>query len=385
MFHKFKQTFRLIKNRFSFGNYAYHYWFLPIQKNKIVVTAHEGRGYSDSPKYIIDELLDQNFDIVWLIQEGQETSLPAGIRPVRYGTKQALKELSTAKIWLDNCRKKYSPPKRKGQIYIQTWHSPLRLKKIEKDAEQQLPLAYLDRAKRDAKKCDYMLAGATFSRELYENAFWFQGEVLTTGTPRCDLFWKDTTAIRQRVADFFQVGVTTKFLLYAPTFRKEASLSVYLQEFTDLKRALQTRFGSDWKIFVRLHPNIASLAKELVYDSNVLPATDYPDMQELIATSDMLITDYSSCMFDMAIAGKKTILYTPDLTTYLRTERSLYFDIEELPFPIAMTVESLVQEIHQFDEAVYQQNMQKFYEQTGLFEKGTAAIAVATKIKALCR
>lgn len=385
MFLKLKQALRLVKNRFNDGNYAYHYWFLPIQKNKIVVTAHEGRGYSDSPKYIVDELLQQHFDIVWLIQEGQESSLPEGIRPVRYGTRQALKELATAKIWLDNCRKKYSPPKRKGQIYIQTWHSPLRLKKIEKDAEQQLPLAYLDRAKRDAKKCDYMLAGSTFSRELYEKAFWFQGEVLTTGTPRCDLFWKDTRAVRQRVADFFQTDVTTKFLLYAPTFRKEASLSVYLQEFADLKRALQTRFGSEWKILVRLHPNIAILAKELVYDTDVLPATDYPDMQELIAAADMLITDFSSCMFDMAIAGKKTILYTPDLETYLRTERSLYFDLEELPFPIAMTPETLVQQIYQFDEAMYEKNMQQFHEQTGLFENGKAAATVAKKIKALCQ
>ncbi|WP_137657375.1 CDP-glycerol glycerophosphotransferase family protein [Listeria newyorkensis] len=385
MFRKCKQIVRLIKNRLKYGNYAYHYCFLPIEKKKIVVTAHEGRGYSDSPKYIVDELLHQGFDIVWLIQDGKKDSLPVGVRPVKYGTKQALKELATAKIWLDNCRKKYSPPKRKGQIYIQTWHSPLRLKKIEKDAEKQLPVAYLDRAKRDAKKCDYMLAGSTFSRAIYENAFWFQGEVWMTGTPRCDLFWQDVEVTKKRVADFFQVDMATKFVLYAPTFRKDASVAVYLQEFADLKEALQTRFGSDWKVLVRLHPNIANLAKDLAYDADVLPATDYPDMQELIAATDLLITDYSSCMFDTAIAGKKTILYTPDLEKYLQKERALYFEIAELPFPIAKTPKDLVNQVQTFDELAYGQGIQRFQEQLGFAENGTAAATTAKKIKALCQ
>lgn len=385
MFSKLKHVLRLLKMRWTYGNYAYYYWFLPLQANKIVVSVHYGRGYSDSPKYIVAELLQHGFDIVWLVREDQESSLPAGVRAVRYGSKQALRELATAKIWLDNCRQKYSPPKRRKQMYIQTWHSPLRLKKIEKDAENQLPIAYLDRAKRDAKKCDYMLAGSDFSRAMYQASFWFDGEVLPVGTPRCDLLLNKNPALHQSVADFFQVASTTKFALYAPTFRQEASLSVYLQEFSEVKRALQDKFGGDWKILIRLHPNVAKLADDMVYGEDIFNATSYPDMQELLATTELLITDYSSSMFDMALACKKVILYTPDLTSYLAKERTFYFDFKELPFSISKTKEELLKQVAQFNERVYQQKVVLFNTQIGSYEQGNAAVAVAEKIQALCQ
>ncbi|MBC1558798.1 glycerophosphotransferase [Listeria booriae] len=384
MFLKLKQAFRLFQQRFRFGNFAYYYWFFPIQPKKIVVTAHYGRGYGDSPKYIVEALLHQGFDIVWLIQKGQESSLPAGVRPVIYGSRQALRELATAKVWLDNCRQKYSPPKRKKQRYIQTWHSPLRLKKIEKDAENQLPAAYLDRAKRDAKKCDYMLAGSAFSQQMYKKAFWFQGEVLLTGTPRCDVFFQANTVIKQRVTTHFGIPSTTNIALYAPTFRKNETASAYLHTFTGLKQALQTKFSGDWKILIRLHPNVAHLASEFLTDDDVLQATDYPDMQELLVATDLLLTDYSSSMFDMAIAGKKVILYTPDIQEYLATERDLYFDIQALPFPLAKTPSELMQQVHQFDENNYSQRLAAFHASIQQCETGHAASAIATKIKAIC-
>ncbi|AQY52569.1 hypothetical protein UE46_12805 [Listeria weihenstephanensis] len=369
----------------QFGNFTYQYWFLPIQKNKIVVSAHYGRGYGDSPKYMVDALMNQGLDIVWLVQKGQETSLPEGVRPVSYGTKQALRELATAQVWIDNCRQKYSPPKRKSQRYIQTWHSPLRLKKIEKDAVNYLPQAYIDRAKRDAKKCDYMLAGSAFSQELYRNSFWFQGDVWLTGTPRCDVFFQDSTIIKRRVTTDLDIPFATKLALYAPTFRKNMEASVYLQEFTHVKLALQAKFGGCWKVLIRLHPNVAHLATEFSTDNDVLQATDYPDMQELLVASDLLITDYSSSMFDMGIARKKVMLYTPDLAEYLATEREFYFDIKELPFPLAKKPTELINQVLHFDEITYQQLLATFNDSIKQCENGEAASAVANKIKAICQ
>ncbi|MBC1605508.1 glycerophosphotransferase [Listeria rocourtiae] len=375
------QTVRLIKKRLEFGNFAYHYWLQPIERNKIVVSTHYGRGYSDSPKSIIAELLHQDFDIVWLVQAGQEKTLPAGVRPVRYGSKQAIRELATAKIWIDNCRQKYSPPKRSRQIYIQTWHGSLALKKIEKDAEKQLCAAYLDRAKRDAKKCDYMIAGSEFCQQMYAESFWFSGEILAAGTPRCDVLLKKDASLLRYVAQRFQTSTTTKFALYAPTFRNGVDGTIYLQDFSKLHHTLQKRFGGEWKILVRLHPNAAALAKDMEYGENILNATDYPDMQELLAASEWLITDYSSSMFDMAIAGKKVVLYTPDLETYLERERAMYFNLEELPFQVTQNEEDLVAQIDQFDEAAYLKKIATFQQQIGSYETGNASAIVANKVK----
>ena len=91
---------------------------MPIKKNKIVVTSYYGRGFSDSPKAIVEALLDsgKELDIVWLTKE--PTEVPEGVRCVEYDSAARMTELSTAKIWIDNCRKgaKY---KKDGQIYIE--------------------------------------------------------------------------------------------------------------------------------------------------------------------------------------------------------------------------------------------------------------------------
>ncbi|MBC1797023.1 glycerophosphotransferase [Listeria booriae] len=381
MFPKLKQALRLLKEQIQFGNFAYQYHFLPIQKNKVVVSSYYGRGYSDNPKAIVAELLDQGLDIVWLVQNGEEKTLPAGVRHVPYGSKQALRELATAKIWLDNCRQKFSPPKRRSQIYIQTWHGPYALKKVEKDAEEQLPISYVKRAKKNARKCDYMLSGSAFCDAMYTDTFWFQGEVLPIGTPRCDVFFQDNAAIHQRVTQFFQTEATARFVTYAPTFRTDGDATVYLQDFTEVQQALQHKYGGTWKVLLRLHPNVAELAKDIDYGENVLNATAYPDMQELLAASDLLITDYSSSMFDMMIAEKKVMLYAPDLASYLKNERALYFDLKNLPFPLSETQTDLVSQITQFDETNYKQQLHHFQQQFGQHETGTASARIANQIK----
>lgn len=100
-------------------------------------------------------------------------------------------------------------------------------------------------------------------------------------------------------------------------------------------------------------------------------------MQELIVAADILITDYSSCMFDMMLANKKCVLYAPDLAEYLERERGLYFDIQKLPFPIAEDMESLCDEILNFNMEEYQKTLQQFKNIIGSYEKGTAAKQVA--------
>ena len=84
---------------------------LPIDENKIVIDNFNGGSYGCNPKYITEELLkrNKNYDIVWLVRsvrnEVRKGYFPQGIRLVGYGTKQGLKELASAKLWIDNQRK----------------------------------------------------------------------------------------------------------------------------------------------------------------------------------------------------------------------------------------------------------------------------------------
>ena len=123
-------------------------WFacrlLPIKRNKIVVSSYYGRGYGDNPKYIIDRLIARNVNlkIVWLVKNDKELdSLPPNIVPCKINSFSSIFHLSTARVWIDNCRKN-ARVKRRNQTYIQTWHG-FAFKRIEKDAENSLSSQYV--------------------------------------------------------------------------------------------------------------------------------------------------------------------------------------------------------------------------------------------------
>ncbi|WP_338964927.1 CDP-glycerol glycerophosphotransferase family protein [Fusobacterium vincentii] len=98
-----------------------------------------------------------------------------------------------------------------------------------------------------------------------------------------------------------------------------------------------------------------------------IDVTNYPDMQELLCASDVLITDYSSCMGDMALMGKPIFLYTPDLDEYIK-DRGFYWDIYSLPFPIAKTEEEFLENIKNFNSSNYLKGVESYFFKLGTYE-----------------
>ena len=360
------------------------YRLLPIQQNKIICWANSFKQYGCSPKAITEHLLINHpgrFDIVWVFEQGVHIPepFPEGVRVVRYFSLDYLKEVHTAHFVICNMRtgNAYMWDKRRGQRYIQTWHSSIRLKMIEKDAENTLPKSYIENAKKDSSKIDALVSGCDFSTKIFENSFWYDGEILRTGTPRCDIFFSDVTAVKSKVCHALNLNPQSKILLYAPTFRNGNNASVHNLNFEAVKQRLTETIGGDWTVIYRFHPNII---KSYSIDQEGVDATRYPDMQELIAAADVLVSDYSSCMFDMAIAGKPCFLYTPDLNNYKANERGLYFDFNELPFPIAHSNDELLSVIQVFDADKYTSDVSRFLHKVGSYECGKASERIASYI-----
>ena len=133
----------------------------PLQENKIILWANGFKQYGCSPKYITEYILcnyPSKFDLVWVFEPG--TIIPKGldkrVRIVYYFSIEYLKELHTAKFVICNMRTgdAHYWKKRPQQIYIQTWHSSLRLKKIEGDAAKQFTEEYINACKEDSKKIE---------------------------------------------------------------------------------------------------------------------------------------------------------------------------------------------------------------------------------------
>lgn len=348
----------------------------PIQSNKVAFCSYYGRGYSDNPKAVAQALLAAGADLelVWLVKNKEEgKSLPAGIRPVSYTNPISRAwHLATARVWVDNCRKG-ERLKRKGQYYMQTWHG-FALKKIEKDAADALDPAYVRSCMQDSQDCDLMVAGSAFMGKLHRESFWYSGEVALFGTPRNDVFFQDNSDLKARVRRFWSLPAERKLVLYAPTFRADHSTRSYALDARALVTACEKRFGGQWSALLRLHPNVAEQSRGLFpYDSErILDATAYPDMQELLIACDLLITDYSSSMFDAALSKKPCIQFALDMEDY-KKDRGFYFPPDQLPFPMARSNGELCAAIEGFDEAAQGKRWAAFAEENGFCEDGHAA------------
>lgn len=352
--------------------------FFRLQK-KVVITSHNGKNISDSGKYVGEFLAKKGFQIIYLVNNPEQ--FPNENKTlVKQKSFKGLYELATAKIWIDNHRKIFRTPKRKRQYYIQTWHSPLRLKLIEKDAEKFLDKFYIYFAKNDASVTDYMISGCDYSRKIYEKSFWFNGEVLEIGTPRLDIFFKDNKNIKEKVINEFNLSSENKICLYMPTFRKDKGTDVYKFNY---EKFLKNLSGDDWILLVKLHPNMIENSDFITYNEKIIDATHYSDSQELILACDYLLSDYSSVVFDALYANKPCGMYIPDFVDYISNDRPLYFDFNELPFDKFYSKNELENTKEILLNSVYGTNREEFLTKIGNYENGRATEKLAEFVEEL--
>ena len=141
---------------------------------------------------------------------------------------------------------------------------------------------------------------------------------------------------------------------------------------------LSERFGGNWSILFRCHYYIVEDAKNL--SSDYINASDYPDMQELLYAADMLITDYSSSIWDFSFTGRPCLLYATDLNDY-QVSQGFYSDIHTWPFPLAESNQELLDNIQHFSFDTYTKAIQQHHEDLGSYESGTACWEVLKYIR----
>ena len=360
--------------------------FTRVHKGRMMCWAYTFKQYSCNPRYLTEYLLENNpeFEIFWVFKGNVDTSgVDKRIKCIRYKSLQYYLLVNTAEFFITNAR---TDPyriywhKRKGQKYVMLWHGGVALKRIEKDAEAQLSYSYLKKAKIDSKVCDLMVSGCRFQTSLLKEKFWYDGEILEKGIPRNDVFFDKARhpEMRGRICRKYGISPDSRIVLYAPTFRRDKSIEPYRINWSRLVPELRKIYGTEKvSILLRLHPNLIGKAdaSSLVNDESVLDVTRYHDMQELLCVSDLLITDYSSSMFDITMLKKPCMLYATDIEKY---NRGYYFDFAELPFPLARNEEELIGNIRTFDSAAYEEAVESFFEKhIGLCEDGNASKAIA--------
>lgn len=369
----------------------------PVDSHKIVMWTFEGGGgYGCSPKYVAEEILKRNregradYEIVWLVNDVKK-EFPTQIKKVENTLWKRAYHLSTAGTWVSNTRTFYGTKKRKGQRYIQTWHATICIKPIGKYRGDLFPkMAYLVSAY-DSKRIDYVLSGSTWCDHMYREGLLYDGEIVKTGTPRCDVLFNQREEKYRQMRKEYKLLEDARIMLYAPTFRggsQNKNRAVNSEEatvdFERLMKVLEQRFGGNWYIFLRLHPQLAAKMEKLKIrqlSDRLIDVSQRPDMNEIIAGTDAFLTDYSSAIFEANMIGIPGFIYADDLEEYIADRGDLFFDMYKLPFPVALNNDELMENILRFDEEGYQEKTKVFMDDVGIFEDGKASGRVVDLIR----
>jgi CDP-glycerol glycerophosphotransferase len=311
--------------------------------------------FADNPRAIYEGLLargDLDLTHTWLCTAKTQPTFPPGVETVLYGTPEAAALLGSADVVVANDCMSMEWTKKRGAFYLQTWHGTP-LKRIHHDAPVRP--GWLDKPDKDVARWDVLLSPTPASTDLLRHAFRFGGPVCETGYPRNDVLNRpDRDDVRAGVRAELGIPDGKTAVLYAPTWRDDLVFDhVGDRDFEvpiDLA-AFQERLGADHVLLTRLHSMVAGRIS-IPPGAPVIDVSDRAESAELYLAADMLVTDYSSAMFDFAVTGKPMVFYTYDLEHYRDDLRGFYFDLAEVaPGPLVRTSEELVEAIADSDVA----------------------------------
>lgn len=344
---------------------------IPIVPNRIFFATYQ-TAYTCNCKYIAEEIIRRRLDYELFFCVSREVcenraahSVPEEIRLVEQYSEESFRVQASAAFWIDNglnCIWK-RVPKRPGQMYLNSWHGSLGIKRLDGSRHWRAVARYGNR------RIDYFLTDSVFDERVFSESFWPDVRHLKVGHPRNDILFqrKRWEEIRRRVYRLYQIDGGERTLLYAPTFR-EHGITRH-PDFAALADACSERFGGTWRILLRCH--FHDIHRQTGVES-VTDVSGYPDMQELLAAVDAGLTDYSSWIFDFVFTGKPAFLYTADRELY-EDERGFYYPLSETPFAVADDDVQLCENIRRFDGAQYRQRCENFLQERGCYERGDAS------------
>lgn len=361
---------------------SFVFYYLPIKKSRIVFDNFGGKGFGGNPKFIAEALYELNntIQMIWLVDEISQYDFPKFIKPVEIDSIKALYMRATAKIWVDNIRHRHPIKKKTEQIYLQSWHGTMSAKRVERDAENLLDKKYIEEAKYDGMISNAIIADNRLQEQVYLRAFWLSKnvEILRYGFPQNDnirnkkMNFGDISKLKYKLS----IEDSDFIVLYAPTFRDDLSTKGYEINFDQVINVFENVIKKPTKIIIRLHPNCSFQKSKISFSDTILDGTDYPNIQDLAVISDVIISDYSSTLFDFAALNKPAFVCALDFEEY-KLNRGFIPEFEEFPFPVAKSNKELIEIIRKFDFEKYKKDVANFYYKYPFYGDGHASVKTA--------
>lgn len=352
----------------------------PIDENLAVFAAYWYRGYTCNPRAIYEKMreLAPHIRGVWVVHGDATDRIPPGVPYVVEGSIEYYRTVARAKYFVNNVNFPNFLIKRRDQIHLETQHgTPLKTMGVKL---REFPVAarrmsfgkLLERADR----WDFHLSMNRFSTEIWKRDFPCDYEMLEYGYPRNDCLHDPDPEEIARLRKELGVPNGRTAVLYAPTFRDyQTRFSLQL----DLER-LCGEISDDHVVLLRAHYFNEDEAENdtiqrLVRTGKLIDVSRHPETAEVLLASDMLITDYSSVMFDYANLGRPIIIYANDWDIY-KVVRGVNFDLmAEPPGAVATTEDELIEifRSRSYESADAARLLRDFRARFCMFDDGNAA------------
>jgi CDP-glycerol glycerophosphotransferase len=326
---------------------------LPV-RDSVLFMSFDGKSCTDNPLGIAEEL-DRRGDArerIWAVRDWS-VAVPPGSKAVLIGTAAYFAALGRSRYLIANDHLPRPHRRRTGQRYIQTWHGTP-LKRLGYDIVNPSFASgdyYFTFMAADVARWDLLISPNPFSTPIMRTAFGYQGEISETGYPRNDALLVLTSGSPAALLATAQIrrrlGLPDgkRVAMYVPTWRENqqhGAGSYRLDVQLDLAKAGR-QLGGEYVLLVRGHHLTEGWTRAAGADGFAVDVTRYADINDLLAVTDVLITDYSSVMFDFAPTGRPMLFFTYDLEQYRDHLRGFYFDFEaDAPGPLLATSEQVV-------------------------------------------
>lgn len=366
----------------------YHFMvkIFPVRKKVILFESNLGRNYTGNPRAIYEEMvrkeLDKKYHCIWFF-ENPSVMISGNAKIVKRARFRYLYYMAIGQVWVFDCRQPEFLIKRKETHYIQTWHGTP-LKKLALDMEQIDAAVsgsieeYHEAFRKNTATWDYLISQNKFSTQTFRRCFDFgRKPILEIGYPRNDiLFRKNQPEYKKKLKKKYGLPLDKKVILYAPTWRDDASNGQGIYKFVspldfDLARK---ELSDEYIILVKYHYLVADRIDWSRYQGFVYSFDEKAEISRLYLIADMLITDYSSVMFDYSLLKRPILFFAYDLEKYKNNLRGFYFDfMEEAPGPISRDTGQLLQDIKSYDPEKWRDKYDAFCRKYNHADSGNAS------------
>lgn len=302
----------------------------PLDPQLAVFAAYWYRGYACNPAAIYEKARQLVPDMrgVWIVKPDAVAALPAGIEHVVAETPEYYDAIARASYCINNVNFPNHFVKREGSVHVMTHHgTPLKRMGLD---ERLSPVARMDWAAlmRRCARWDYSVSANPHSTLVWERVYPVPYESLEVGYPRNDVLATATDDDVRRARAAVGIADDQVAVLYAPTHRDYQRGHVPVLDVDAVAEALGRRFV----LLSRAHYFYAGRPGRHARDVSA-----HPSVEELCLAADVLMTDYSSIMFDYAVLDRPIVVHAPDWDVY-RAIRGVYFDLmAEAPGAVCRT------------------------------------------------